>query len=168
MDDRTLIEAFCAGRIPADAWTHKTHLRAGVLTLRADGWPRAVEAMKTRILRLNARHGTPETETRGYHHTITVAWLRVLLPEVGANADPSPALLAAHPEWQRRDYLFRFYSRPRLFTVQARRSFMMPDLADLPAVPDPLPRLRFDPSSSTRFGPYPASEGFAVDGPEGG
>ena len=131
--------------------------------------------MKARILRLNERHNTPETETRGYHHTITVAWLRVLLPEVAVRGDDSVALISGHPEWLRRDYLFRYYSRPRLFTLQARRSFMTPDLSDLPPVPEPLPTALAQPtethdlpSSTTGFGPYPASAAFSVDGPEGG
>jgi hypothetical protein len=76
------------------------------------------------------------SDTEGYHETITRVFLhgvRLFLAE----ANPSEPVhklvneLLLSP-MGRRDWPFRFYSRERLFSVEARRHFVTPDLAALP------------------------------------
>ena len=50
--------------------------------------------MRAGILRLNAAHGTPNSDTRGYHETITRAYLVLLAQFARANADLDGAVLA--------------------------------------------------------------------------
>lgn len=88
------------------------------------------------IRRHNDSVGTPNTDSSGYHATIThcyivgvAAFLRridVALPLVAK----VNALLDA-PEGQR-DWPLRYYSRERLFSVEARRAVILPDMAALP------------------------------------
>jgi hypothetical protein len=76
------------------------------------------------------------SDTEGYHETITRVFLhgvRLFLAE----ADPKAPLhelvneLLLSP-MGRRDWPLRFYSPARLFSVEARRSFVTPDIAALP------------------------------------
>jgi len=73
------------------------------------------------------------SDTEGYHETITRCFLhgvRVFLKE----ADLSVPLYALANElllspMGRRDWPLRFYSRERLFSVEARRAYVEADLA---------------------------------------
>jgi hypothetical protein len=76
-------------------------------------------------------------ETQGYHETITRVFLRgvrLFLAEADLK-EPLHELvneLLLSP-MGRRDWPFRFYSRDRLFSVEARRGFIEPDLRTLPS-----------------------------------
>jgi hypothetical protein len=88
------------------------------------------------IRRFNESVGGVNSDTEGYHETITRAFLhgvRLFLSE----ADTSEPLhelingLLMSP-MGRRDWPLRFYSRELLFSVEARRHFVEPDVAALP------------------------------------
>jgi hypothetical protein len=76
------------------------------------------------------------SDTEGYHETITRVFLHGVRLFLG-EADPKEPLhelvneLLLSP-MGRRDWPLRFYSRERLFSVEARRNFVPPDLAALP------------------------------------
>jgi hypothetical protein len=76
------------------------------------------------------------SDTEGYHETITRSFLhgaRLFLSE--ANLDePLHELVNQfiHSPMGRRDWPLRFYSRELLFSVEARRGYLPPDLAALP------------------------------------
>ena len=76
------------------------------------------------------------SDTEGYHETITRVFLhgvRLFLAEANPSESPHELVneLLLSP-MGRRDWPFRFYSRERLFSVEARRHFVPPDLAALP------------------------------------
>jgi hypothetical protein len=136
LDDAALWSAFWSATLPAPAWTHRSHVRVAFLHL--DQWTldEAHLRMRVGIIRLNASHGLEETPSRGYHETITRAWLALVAHARAADtyAD-SNALLAAHPDLLDRGLALRFYSRSRLMSLRARATFVEPDLAPLPALP---------------------------------
>ena len=74
----------------------------------------------------NEATGTPNTDAGGYHETLTAYY-------VGAvhAAATTPVALLTHPAC-RRDAPLRHWSRVRLLSVEARRSWLDPDLAPLP------------------------------------
>ena len=88
------------------------------------------------IRRYNQTVGGVNSDTEGYHETITRAFLhgvRLFLAEADLR-EPLHELvneLLLSP-MGRRDWPLRFYSRDRLLSVEARRSFVPPDLAALP------------------------------------
>lgn len=117
-------------------WTHEAHLAACLylLTRRPDV---DVDAHIAGIIaRFNESVGGVNDDENGYHDTITrayVAGVRWFLARAGSGdllADVN-ALLAG--EVGSRDWPLRFYSRDLLFSVAARRGFVAPDLAPLPA-----------------------------------
>jgi hypothetical protein len=95
----------------------------------------ALDEFRAGILRLNEAHGTPNSDTRGYHETITRAYLRLIAaflatsPPVHSLAECVQALLASPVA--RRGVLLACYSEARLMSVAARRSWLEPDRAAL-------------------------------------
>ncbi len=118
--------------LPKAEWTHAAHFAAAVWVLR-HGDP---DAMGDLIRRYNEATGTANTDCSGYHETITHASLRgaksVLdgFPE-GTSLDVVANALLASP-LGRSDWLLRHWSREVLFSAEARRGWIEPDLMPLP------------------------------------
>jgi hypothetical protein len=96
----------------------------------------ALARLRAGIRALNAAHGTVDSDTRGYHETITCAYVRLLGAFVatrpaGEAIDATVAAVLASA-LAARDVLMRHYSRERLFSVAARRAWVEPDLEPLP------------------------------------
>ena len=130
-------EGLLACSLAKEDWTHEAHLAACLylLTRRPDV---DVDAEIAGIIsRFNESVGGVNDDEGGYHDTITRAYLagvRLFLrahPEAGL-AERVNALLVS--PMGRRDWPLGFYSRERLFSVEARRGFVEPDRAPLPAM----------------------------------
>ena len=135
-DIEALAARFAAAAIPATEWTHHAHLTVGLWHVARFGPDAALDRMRAGIRRLNAAHGTIDSDTRGYHETITCAFVRLLAAFLAARPAGQPlaatvAALFAGP-LAARDVLLRHYSRERLLSVAARRAWIEPDLAPLP------------------------------------
>jgi hypothetical protein len=129
-------EGLLARTLPRSEWTHEAHLAATtwLLTRRADV---DVDAELPGIIRrYNESVGGVNSDGEGYHETITRVFLhgvRLFLAEADLD-EPLHELinqLLLSP-MGRREWPLRFYSRERLFSVEARREFIPPDLAALP------------------------------------
>ena len=134
LDD--LIRRFDAASVRAEEFTHAAHLAVGAWYVRAYGADEALTRLRAGILRLNQAHGTPNSDTRGYHETITRAYV-VLLDEFlaarrGLDAAACVRALLADPLGQR-DALHAYYSKDLLNSVSARRNWAEPDLLPLRA-----------------------------------
>jgi len=133
MTDDQLWEAFHDRSLPSTDWTHRAHLRMAWMYLDRFALDEAHLRFRSAIIRLNAAHGVEETPARGYHETMTRTWLCAV---AGARArhrgDDAEAFCEAHPELQARDLPLSFYSRERIFSVEARAVFVPPDRAPLP------------------------------------
>ena len=129
-------EGLLARTLPRADWTHEAHLAATtyLLTQRPDI---DLDAALPGIIRgYNVSVGGVNSDSEGYHETITRAFLhgvRLFLAEADAK-EPLHELvnqLLLTP-MGRRDWPLRFWSRERLFSVAARRDFVAPDFAALP------------------------------------
>ena len=129
-------EGLLARDLPRADWTHEAHLAATtyLLTRRPDI---NIDIELPNIIRsYNESVGTPNNDSEGYHETITRAFLhgvRLFLSEADAE-EPLHELvneLLLSP-MGRRDWPLRFYSPARLFSVEARRNFVPPDIAPMP------------------------------------
>jgi len=139
-DIRAIGNGLLACALPRDAWTHEAHLAAclWLLTERPDI---DVDAEIAGIIRrFNESVGGVNDDNSGYHDSITrayVAGVRLFLSttaETGLAARVNALLLS---DIGRRDWPLRFYSPELLFSVPARRGFVEPDLAPLPALQGP-------------------------------
>ena len=129
-------EGLLARTLPRADWTHEAHLAATtyLLTQRPDI---DLDAALPDIIRgYNASVGGVNSDTEGYHETITRVFLhgvRLFLAEAN-RSEPLHELvnqLLLSP-MGRRDWPLRFYTPERLFSVEARRAFIPPDVAALP------------------------------------
>jgi hypothetical protein len=127
--------AFVSATLPKEEWTHRAHLLVALWFATRLPPDEALDAMRAGILRLNGVHGVVTTPSRGYHETITRAYMRLVVRFVqGEGPESSWAvraarLMARHGE---RDHLLRYYTRDRLFSTDARFGWVEPDLLPLP------------------------------------
>jgi hypothetical protein len=127
---------FAAHTLPRDEWTHRAHFAAclWLLMRRPDILPE--RDMPGMIRGYNESVGGVNSDSAGYHETITRASIhaaRHLLSTLPPDAAPGAALraLMASPLGDR-NWLFAHWTRDRLMSVEARRAWVAPDLAPLP------------------------------------
>jgi hypothetical protein len=90
--------------------------------------------MRASIKALNAAHRVPDEPTRGYHETMTQAWMRLVhltLLEYGP-ADTADLFFDQNPQLSEKKVLRLFYSRELMMSPRAKAEFVEPDLAPLP------------------------------------
>jgi hypothetical protein len=121
--------------LPKGAWTHAAHFAATLwlLTCRKD--LDAARDMPRFIRCYNEATGTANSDTAGYHETITQASIRAARDFLLRNRDMGlylscNALMASalgDPDW-----LLAYWSASRLFSTAARRNWVDPDIRPLP------------------------------------
>lgn len=124
--------------LPRADWTHEAHL-AACLWLARERPDICLEIeMRDIISRYNESVGGVNYDTQGYHDTITHCFIRVVkryladCPADMSLADAVNGLLKS--PFGEKDVPLIYYSRARLFSVTARRGFILPDLVDLPEI----------------------------------
>ena len=129
-------EGLVARSLPRDDWTHEAHLAATtyLLTRRPD---LDLDAQLPGIIRrYNESVGGVNDDTQGYHETITRMFLHGVRLFLAGTDRTAPLHVLVNDllgsPMGRRDWPMRFYSRERLFSVEARRGFVPPDLEPLP------------------------------------
>jgi hypothetical protein len=132
---RGFVDAMGDGTLPREQWTHAAHLRVGAWHVHRSGLEGALQDMPPLIRRYNELSGVPNTDSSGYHETLTVAYLREIdrvvreLATATTFEDSIEAVLASglgDSAWPH-----RHWSRERLWSVEARRGWVAPDLAPL-------------------------------------
>jgi hypothetical protein len=131
MDGRAI-----ARPLPREEWTHEAHLAATTYLLLRHPEIDLDKDLAGLISHYNESAGGVNSDSEGYHDTITRVFLhgiRLFLSEVDRR-EPLHVIvneLLSSP-MGKRDWPLRFYTRDRLLSVAARRSFVPPDLGALP------------------------------------
>ncbi len=68
---RAFVAEFERGRLPKEAWTHQAQLTVGHWYLLHHPRARVLELLRRKIRRHKEAVGTANTDTAGYHETIT-------------------------------------------------------------------------------------------------
>jgi hypothetical protein len=134
--DSDLLQQFEACTLPRTEWVHQTHVRVAYLYLIRHAYDVAVEKMRTGIQRYNSAVGVVEGLHSGYHETMTQAWMRLIavtIREQGRGTD-SEDFCGRQPHLLQRTALRLFYSRERIMSPAAKRTFLEGDLTPLPSV----------------------------------
>lgn len=123
---------FCALTLPKAQWTHAAHFATALWLIRKRPELSPERAMPDMIRRYNESVGGVNSDSAGYHETITLASLRAaraLLESMPAEATPAAALAAllASPLGEK-NWPFTYWSRDRLMSAEARRNWVEPDL----------------------------------------
>jgi len=126
-----LYAAFCARTLPKPHWTHAAHIVAAARLIREEGLASARTRMPELIRGYNLSNGVMNTNTSGYHETLTQFFLgeidAFLETRTEAALDAVIAALLASPI-ARQDYPMRFYEPETLLSPIARRRWIRPDL----------------------------------------
>jgi hypothetical protein len=125
-----LVRAFETSTLAPGQFHHHAHMTVALWYLAHLPPAEAAERMRAGLRRLLAHHGA-----QGYHETITLFWLK-LLRHFLDQAGPECSVLELTNEALRSlgsmAFVFQHYSRERVFSDQARREWVEPDLAPLP------------------------------------
>lgn len=128
-------EGLIAATLPKPEWTHAAHVAAAAHIIARRPDLDAETAMPGLIRRYNLATGGVNSDSMGYHHTITLASIAA----VRAGLALAPAGdLAAQLAWLMAGMLGdkhwpeRFWTLETLFSVPARRGWVAPDRAVLP------------------------------------
>ena len=124
-----LVEKFEACTWPYERWTHRAHLGVGTWYVIRMPYAEALTRIRHHIDLYNRTVGDPN----GYHETITQLFLRRIEKQVRAR--PPQETLAAIVERLTREcdmgWIYRYYSQPRIWSAEARRAWVEPDIARL-------------------------------------
>ena len=128
------VAAFEAGTLPKARWTHGAHLLTGAWYVHALGEAAATDKMRLCVRRYNEAVGGKNTETSGYHETITVLWIKLLsklLQESQPVGRAQFACLAVQRFESDRGILQRYYNFDLVNSVEARKQWVPPTLGSL-------------------------------------
>jgi len=148
LTDAELQAAFESCTLAREAWNHRAHVRMAFLYASRQPLPWALARMREGIQAYNASQQISEALDRGYHETMTVAFMRLVYDAL-ARSGPLPdseSFCDRNSELLDRFVLRKFYSRERIMTLEAKQRFVEPDLAELPGAlgtrPAPVSELR--------------------------
>ena len=130
-----IVDGFRSRTLPAARWTHQAHLTVGLWHLLNRPADTVLEEIRRGIIAYNTAVGTPNSDSRGYHETITAFYVWAIRRYLrgGDTARPLLALMNGllASACATKSYPFEFYSRERLLSVAARRGWLDPDLKPL-------------------------------------
>ena len=118
--------------LPKPEWTHAGHFAAALWLLRHE--PEAVvrRRMPPMIRAYNEATGVPNTDDGGYHETITLASIAAARAFLDGRSASAPLHLVVDELMASRlgkpDWLLAYWSKARLFSVEARLAWVAPDL----------------------------------------
>jgi hypothetical protein len=130
-DIYSIVKSFEDRTIAKSEWNHTAHLAVGLYYCWTLPFAVAKNVMRDGIHWVNDKHGTPNTDTTGYHETLTVFWLKRIWNFLDERQDVRslPRLFAELVErFQDADLPLKYYSRELLFSAAARRDYLPPDL----------------------------------------
>ena len=130
-DIEAFIRDFEACVLPKPRWTHHAHLVVGIWYLTHHSADDALAIVRRRIRAYNEAVGTANTETSGYHETLTRLFLRGISAHLSAYSGeslPSSLALLLQSPLANKDWPLSFYTRERLFSGAARHGWLEPDL----------------------------------------
>jgi hypothetical protein len=129
-----LIEGFENRILPKEQWTHQAHLVMAVWYLSKLDVPEATDIIRNGIKKYNAAVGGENTDTSGYHETITLFYIwfakKILTHENSENSllENTNNFCTQYGD---KNLPFEYYSKELLMSVEARRNWVEPDLNPL-------------------------------------
>ncbi len=131
-DDRRFRAAFEACRVAPASFDHRAHIRLAYVYLVDNDTETAVALMRSALLAFIDHHGVERSK---YHETMTWAWILAVrhFMERSPKASSADAFIDANPIMLDSKIMLTHYSAEALFSDEARRRFVEPNL-------DPIPR----------------------------
>ena len=132
VDIKTTATKFQDKTLPKDEWTHFAHIAVALYELHTlKSFENALFSLRIKIKDYNLSVGTQNTDSSGYHETLTIFWLKVLEQVYSLNNQYSlDEIFSRFLETDCATTKFPtvFYSRELLFSSNARQNWVNPDL----------------------------------------
>lgn len=134
-DIQHIVSGFQNHTLPKVKWTHQAHLINGLFYIIHEGLKPSIKLMRDGIKSYNLAVGTQNTDTGGYHESITVFFMHALKAfrsyfQEGTSLGDLVNRLENSPLMDE-GFIFQFYSRECLFSVEARKEWVEPDIRSL-------------------------------------
>ncbi len=131
-----IVNGFRVKTLPAKEWTHEAHLITGLWHVAELGYENALAEMRANIPTYNESTGGMNTDSSGYHDTITVFWIWLLNEfwnrySVNGASFESVCNQFLQSRYSARTNALIFYSKEYLFTKKARLENVEPDIQPL-------------------------------------
>jgi hypothetical protein len=128
--DEQFLRDFQTGSLPFEQWTHAAHIRMAHLVCKSSKeFDEALACIRQGIQHFNGLHAAKLTV--GFHETMTYLWT-VLVWNATKQCDASVSDAASFIEQNNRlmdsSLWKQFYSSAVMFSVDAKRSFISPDI----------------------------------------
>ena len=129
MSDVELTRAFERGEIANEGFHHASHLHvAWVYLAESSSVHQAADKMRNTLRRFAAALGKPQK----YHETITLFWVHFLArAKTVSRGQRLEDVVYANPQLLEKNFPLAYYSAERLFSNEARASWVEPDLKPL-------------------------------------
>jgi hypothetical protein len=138
-DVARLVRRFSDCTLPYEEWTHEAHLVVGLWFLTRHSLRGALPHMRTGIRRYNVACGIVNSDTTGYHETITCFYLRIIQHFLSCRPGNRPlhtlATALIHSHSAAPTLAQEYYSGERLFSAAARDCWVAPDRRPMPETP---------------------------------
>lgn len=131
----TLVSQFKNQTLPKTEWNHKMHLVVALwCLLEHKDIHRALCHLRSGIILYNHSVGIQNTESCGYHETITVFWVKKIQVFIESqNSTNFNALVEklVNAYFADKDYILSFYKKETLKSSEARCLYITPDKEDV-------------------------------------
>lgn len=129
MSDVELTRALERGEIANEGFHHASHLHvAWVYLAESSSVQQAADKMRNTLRRFAAALGKPQK----YHETITLFWVHFLArAKTVSRGQRLEDIVYANPQLLEKNFPLAYYSAERLFSDEARASWVEPDLKPL-------------------------------------
>jgi len=132
-DIRYILRGIVDLTLPKPKWTHEAHLAAALAIINDKNYD-ALTDMPRIIKAYNEATGVKNTDHSGYHHTITIASLMAVKAHMGGGLSSlSEAFFKlVQSDYGKSTWLLSYWSKDVLFSVEARKTWVEPNLSTLP------------------------------------
>ncbi len=130
-DVRRVRRGFDTQTIPEKEFNHAAHIAVGATYVCELGAEKALAHLREALPRYNVSQGGENTDTRGYHETLTRFWVERLADFLETQSPVAPVedrSVAAVAAFGHRSKLFEeYYSFDVVKSLEARRGWVAPD-----------------------------------------
>lgn len=129
-----IIQGFESTQLPKEQWTHSAHLIIALWYCTTYDNTIVMNLLRNNITKYNEQVGTPNTESEGYHETITRFWFwqTQQFLRTHQNLDFTTACNEyIHSAYGQKSAPLNYYSKELLFSTKARMSYVKPDLREM-------------------------------------
>ncbi len=149
MDSLTerVVKRFLSCTLPKQEWTHEAHLRVGLWHLLHYSPSESMARLRQSIKRYNIACGIENTDSQGYHETITRFYVLLIAHFIKTNIQLVNKIATAPLSnettnvdlladelincYGNKSLIFKYYSRDRLMSKAARLEWVEPDLISI-------------------------------------